>query len=139
MVPPTVIAGEESIEGIHEIGIGSAAQLHDHESGGGMREEEMQQAVAAASGFPAELGTGAGHVEQAASLAVYLDLTGQHAVPPGQCRAGSAMVAWLPQRKQDSALARMVLPQFAQLSDRSDSHRVQNRAPGGYSRASMGQ
>jgi len=47
-VPPAVVARQNRVEGIEEVAVRARAQLHDHEAGRGMGDENVQQPVALA-------------------------------------------------------------------------------------------
>src|SRR6266571_561307 len=61
-VPPAIIGGKKLAEHGEQVGVAARAELHDRESGSRMRDENVQETVAAAGGVAREFRTPAGDV-----------------------------------------------------------------------------
>ena len=70
-----IIPGQESVQGLLEVTLGTRAHLHQGQPGGGMGGEDVDQAVAAAGAEPLDL---AGHVDDRAVGGVDGDQRGVH-------------------------------------------------------------
>ena len=67
-VPPAVVARQEPIQRIHDVGVGAAAELRHHQARGRVWREDVQQPIGAGGRLAHEVGQGAGEVDQSSAV-----------------------------------------------------------------------